>query len=322
MRSVHACDSRAAWGGWLARLSGVLMALAGPVTVAVPWTALSAALLVAMVATAWPRFQRQQGRTPGGLGVQRVRWPRGRPFARQLAAAGLPTALEGSVVERWPAARWTPDTLAELLSGSELLQGLYRNDENRFFGPYYDPTRPLATTGMVRARSNPYSENESMPVAEFFREALLRPLAGRRSHLYLTQELRQLSPALELQASPLDELLRLNPQQSSVNLWAGQEGVVAPCHYDGHHNMYAQLWGRKRFLLWPPTAWPTLRPFPYLHPSHAQCQTNVSASMLRRAPPKAGLQEVQAEAVASAWVVDLEPGTVAFVYIRRGTNLD
>ena len=49
-------------------------------------------------------------------------------------------------------------------------------------------------------------------------------------------------------------------------------GSVAPCHFDGYHNAFAQLHGTKRLLLLPPSAAPLLRPFPFLHPSHAQCQ--------------------------------------------------
>ena len=37
-----------------------------------------------------------------------------------------------------------------------------------------------------------------------------------------------------------------------------------------------QLYGAKRLTLLPPTASGLLRPFPYLHPSHAQCQQRLS----------------------------------------------
>lgn len=81
-------------------------------------------------------------------------------------------------------------------------------------------------------------------------------------------------------------LIARNPSFSSVNLWLGADPVVAPCHYDGYHNAVAQLSGRKRFMLAPPSAGPLLRTFPFLHPSHAQCQTaleDVDQSSLRSA---------------------------------------
>jgi hypothetical protein len=120
--------------------------------------------------------------------------------------------------------------------------------------------------------------------------------------------------ALEREVAPLGELLRLNPERSSLNLWAGQAGVVAPCHYDGHHNFYAQLWGKKRFLLWPPSAWPLLRPFPLLHPSHAQCQTNVSAALHGGGGGGGGAgATVAAAAVDAAWRVELSPGELLYI---------
>ena len=41
---------------------------------------------------------------------------------------------------------------------------------------------------------------------------------------------------------------------------------LTPLHYDGHHNLFLQLAGAKRFLLLPPEATPLLYPFPRLHP--------------------------------------------------------
>lgn len=37
-----------------------------------------------------------------------------------------------------------------------------------------------------------------------------------------------------------------------TNLWVGAPGVSSPLHYDVAHNVFAQLRGHKRFLLFPP----------------------------------------------------------------------
>ena len=49
------------------------------------------------------------------------------------------------------------------------------------------------------------------------------------------------------------------------------------CRY---HNFFAQIKGRKRFTLVPSTSWPEIRVYPFLHPSHAQCQANLSEADL------------------------------------------
>ena len=67
--------------------------------------------------------------------------------------------------------------------------------------------------------------------------------------------------------------------------------MVAPCHYDGSHNVYAQLGkARKHFVLVPHTQQSAalLRPFPFVHPSHAQCQVDLttlpSSTLVRLLP--------------------------------------
>lgn len=48
-----------------------------------------------------------------------------------------------------------------------------------------------------------------------------------------------------------------------------------------YHNFFAQLQGRKAFKLFPPSAWRQLHVYPFLHPSHAQCQVCANALLSR-----------------------------------------
>lgn len=94
---------------------------------------------------------------------------------------------------------------------------------------------------------------------------LCPPFPPRASPVYFLKE-------------PIDELITLMPHRSSINVWIGQPGVAAHAHYDGYHNFYAQLVGRKRFVLFPPQAWDALGVYPFLHPCHAQSRTNFSTA--------------------------------------------
>ena len=49
----------------------------------------------------------------------------------------------------------------------------------------------------------------------------------------------------------------------------------APCHYDGYHNVYVQIRGKKTFRIAPPESHMFLKPYPFVHPSHAQCQVRL-----------------------------------------------
>ena len=85
----------------------------------------------------------------------------------------------------------------------------------------------------------------------------------------------------------------------------GQPHVIAHCHYDGYHNFYAQLYGTKKFTLFQPDNWPGLYPYPFLHPSHAQSQVNLSDSLDLSVFPLAGK--------ARALEVVLRPGDLLYM---------
>jgi hypothetical protein len=56
-----------------------------------------------------------------------------------------------------------------------------------------------------------------------------------------------------------------------TNAWAAEAGTSSPLHYDAAHNVYAQLVGRRSWLLLPPEASARrLRAYPRLHPSTRQ----------------------------------------------------
>ena len=188
-------------------------------------------------------------------------------FAEECREGRHPVVLRNSVVEKWRARRnWIPKYLQSRILR---MDGVYQND-NRWFGPYYDSSKPLTH---LSPRTNNYTANISMSSKKFFKK-LRQPVEGQ--FLYFTGDIDQLGEWAMDDIQPLSELLLLNPQRSSVNVWMGQSHVIAHCHYDGYHNFYAQLHGTKKFTLFSPENWPGLYPFPFLHPSHAQAQVNLS----------------------------------------------
>lgn len=131
------------------------------------------------------------------------------------------------------------------------------------------------------------------------------------THAYYSGEVdRDLPASMLAELRPLEAaLIARDPTRASVNLWLGKAPVAAPCHYDGYHNAYAQLHGAKRFILAPPGAWPLLRAFPFLHPSHAQCQEALRL---------AGTACTAAEA---SWTASLAAAGAGTVVLRRGDVL-
>ena len=62
------------------------------------------------------------------------------------------------------------------------------------------------------------------------------------------RDLRPLEPLIEAMQSSG----RVAPGNASLKAWFGTAGSVMPLHYDSSHNVFAQLWGVKHFLLFSP----------------------------------------------------------------------
>lgn len=59
------------------------------------------------------------------------------------------------------------------------------------------------------------------------------------------------------------------PLTSNLLLIA-MEGNVTPCHYDEQENLFAQVYGHKRCILFPPNQFECLYPHPVYHPHDRQ----------------------------------------------------
>ena len=65
----------------------------------------------------------------------------------------------------------------------------------------------------------------------------------------------------------------------------------------------AQLFGRKQWMLAPPSAWEHLHAYPFLHPGHAQCQTRFT-SLSNESLSLAGVTTVDSVPLVVDMVID------------------
>ena len=70
----------------------------------------------------------------------------------------------------------------------------------------------------------------------------------------------------------------------STNLWFAGAGNITPLHYDLAHNLFAQVIGRKRFILFEPTQVRLLYPFPKSSPIAHFSRVNIDNPDLRYIP--------------------------------------
>src|SRR3546814_4213789 len=118
----------------------------------------------------------------------------------------------------------------------------------------------------------------------------------------LSQHPSSISPLLWPDIQPMEDFISLSDRYS-INVWLGQQGGTTPCHYDGYSNMYAHLFGAKRFYLLPSARWRETYTYPLLHPSYGQCQVNLTAPNQQLYPRAKPLHERE-----DALVADLQPG--------------
>lgn len=210
-----------------------------------------ASLCVAIIAISYVElFQSNSsyGKSIPPVPVPRIRWGVDEPFADYLADRASPVILHNTVVQSWPAvSKWTSINKLSKYVQIHNLDNIFHHQPGAgpIFGPFFDPHRPL---GPFTHPINPYELDGSLCIGDMsrvfgeeFEYSCVNESSGLESS-YLSGCWHFSGSVMdvigsEVMIEPLDELLKLNPAISSVNIWIGQRGVTTPCHFDGYHNM-------------------------------------------------------------------------------------
>ena len=88
-------------------------------------------------------------------------------------------------------------------------------------------------------------------------------------YYYYSGPLGDFPPPISAEVDPWEWLVPLRGARNTTSVWMGYNGSVAHTHYDIFHNFNVQLYGRKRFELFPPAEWTKLYHYPRHHPSCA-----------------------------------------------------
>jgi Cupin-like domain len=210
--------------------------------------------------------------------VPRVERPSAEVFRERYLKPAVPIVLADAVSD-WPASRrWSPEYFAATMGDKEVLVFAAAAD-GRFGlnaehgGPEYEP-RPMS----IRTFVEQYIDGE--------------PDAGLPQRFYI-QRLSIPDALPEL----LDDIVTPDyvekKQVLLTNLWFGPAGNTTKLHYDVPNNFFAQVVGRKRFLLFPPNE--TKRLYRYRTKAYNMSQVDPDQPDLNRFPLYRGVEPIEVE---------------------------
>ncbi|KAH3747418.1 hypothetical protein DPMN_181844, partial [Dreissena polymorpha] len=168
------------------------------------------------------------------------------------------------------ACNWDLDYLSRHIGDG--LFTVYRSKSHKF--KYYSDKKSLAIKEFT-----PPTSQEEMPFQEFVNLIKSHPKSSSE-RIYLQQALNNsVGPKIVEQFvnfnwSYVTGLQRSNnwgPLTSNL-LLVGMPGNVTPVHYDEQENMFAQIRGSKRLVLFNPDQFENLYPYPVHHPHDRQSQ--------------------------------------------------
>jgi len=175
--------------------------------------------------------------------IERIDNPSPETFRRRYLSRGHPVILRG-IADAWAARRWTPEFFEEKYPRVEIGYETWEGDEST--------NDPLEFAREQR--------RGKIPFADFVR--LVRAGGPSRKN-YCTQfVLFDAIPELRHHVASLDAYMghEAYPEavrkrlQMPATLWFGPEEVVSTAHFDRSDNFNLQLFGRKKWTLFPPEA--------------------------------------------------------------------
>ena len=205
---------------------------------------------------------------------------------------GLPSLLFS------PAMKWSPEYLEERLKAfPRVITRSSLSSIDPFF--YYNKRKPLFSL-FSNLWNDPYAVVSEMDSDIMSSITSCYSSAGRSSpsdvpchQLYVSTALRNLlsyhAPPFAknslckdvdgmhpfISSPPAKADPRLQQEGASVppeatTLWMGTPGVQSRLHYDASYNFYSQLYGAKRFVVFPPSIHQKICLYPFLHPASRQ----------------------------------------------------
>ena len=181
--------------------------------------------------------------------VERIERPDRDTFYKNYVSLNKPVIISETINEWKALSSWTVDYFKSIAGDTDIRVEV---SPNRVFPP-------------VHAQSYKQSgyHLENMTFGQYI-DKITSESSVKEEYYFAQQPVDVLFPQLMNDIKPPDYFNEKS--LISTNLWFAGEGNTTPMHYDLVHNLYAQVIGRKRFILFAPEQIGLLYPFPKTSP--------------------------------------------------------
>ncbi|CAH1169652.1 unnamed protein product [Phaedon cochleariae] len=228
------------------------------------------------------------------------------PKVDELIKKNQPVLITGSKLVESALQKWSLEYLEKNLGKSGYTVYLSRNHKFK----YFDEKKMLTKTNQKGVEFTPISKRVDMKVSDFMKR--LKEWKRGEERIYLQQPLNStVGPSIVEDYMKFDwpfvtsKKTKHNWGELTSNvLFISMEGNVTPCHYDEQQNLFAQIHGYKRCILFSPDQFEYLYPHPVYHPHDRQSMVDFERPDYARFPKFRNVRGVETV---------IEPGDVLYI---------
>nr|XP_023026395.1 hypoxia-inducible factor 1-alpha inhibitor-like [Leptinotarsa decemlineata] len=202
--------------------------------------------------------------------IQRIHYQD--PKVNELIKNNQPVLITNSSLVKSACEKWNTDFFEKYLG--KINHTVYLSNDHNF--KYFDEKKVLSETNPKGVEFTPKTRRLDMEMSEFIKK--VKEWKSGDERLYLQHTLNAtMGNAIVADYVKFDwrfagEIRQKNNwgELTSNVLFISMEGNVTPCHYDEQQNLFAQIQGYKRCILFPPNQFECLYPHPVYHPHDRQ----------------------------------------------------
>lgn len=194
------------------------------------------------------------------------------PKVDEFMQKNQPVLITGSKLVKPAEEKWTLDYLEKNLGKSNHTVFVSRNHKFK----YFDEKKIYNKNNLKGVEFTPPTKRVDMKITDFMKK--LREWKRGDERLYLQQPLNS-----TVGSTIVEDYLKFDwhfvaekknkyhwGELTSNVLFISMEGNATPCHYDEQQNLFAQILGYKRCILFAPDQFECLYPHPVYHPHDRQ----------------------------------------------------